>query len=619
MGEDFSGATTRRGALIALGVGAAACSQRPEAPAYQGGVRFAHGVASGDPGQDRVVIWTRVSPDLEGPAPVRWIVARNETLSDVVRTGVIETNASRDYTVKVDVMGLRPGAPYYYGFLIGDQASPVGRARTLARGRMNELKIAVASCASFPHGFFNAYEAIAQLEDVDIVLHLGDYIYEYGLSGYGGDTAIALGRVPRPEVECVSLADYRQRHAQAKGEAELQAAHARCPWIVVWDDHEIANDCWTGGAENHQDGEGDWQARKRAALQAYYEWMPIRDPEPGRAFEAVNRTFQFGDLLSLIMLETRLQARTAQFDYAREIPLVMQAWDFSNPLAPAPASANAAGPAIRVLPVPFEEIGDELRPVRDWRRVGPAVANPTRLPQGLRFMPDVARLSEALNDPARVLLGAEQELWLGQQLEAAKESKTAWTAFGNQVMMASVLAPDLSRTPPELASALEALRPGVSALLGFTRFEIPLNPDGWDGYPQARARVLDCIRKAGVNTVVFTGDSHAAWANEINDSDGRRAVEFGTTSITSPSDASYFARAGIDFGGALEARNANVKWTDQEHNGFLLATFKKDAMTAEFFIVTSVASKDFETRRVGAFTVVRSENGAIGAITPVET
>lgn len=610
---------TRRGALAALGLGAAsACSPEVEAPPYEGGIAFSHGVASGDPGSDRLLIWTRVTPERSGPVPVRWIIARNRGLTDVVKSGVVETSEARDYTVKVDVTGLRAGAPYFYGFLAGASTSPVGRARTLPKGRLDEMKVAVVSCASYPHGFFNAYEAIGQREDIDLVLHLGDYIYEYGLSGYGGESAIALGRVPSPQVECHSLQDYRQRHAQAKAEAELQGAHAVASWIVVWDDHEVANDAWSGGAENHQEGEGDWNERKRAALQAYYEWMPIREPEAGRAFEAINRSFKFGDLFTLVMLETRLLARAQPIDYARETPVVMQAWDFSNPNAPLPAPAGQTGSNLRMLPVPFEDIGGELRPVRDWARVSVFVRDPTHPPPGLRLMPDVDRLNAMLAAPERVLLGEAQETWLAEELTKSKNDGVTWQLIGNQVIMAPVTAPDLSQTPAALAAALEPLRPGVTTLLGFTRFPIPLNPDAWDGYQAARARVYEIFRRVGGNTLVLTGDSHSAWANELNDAEGRVAVELGATSITSPSDASYFTDAGVDFAGGVRARNPHIKWTDQVNRGFLVLTLTKRAATAEFVTVSTVTSKDYETATAATFTIAPDDGPGVGAITPAE-
>ena len=607
---------TRRGALAAATGAAAACARTVETPPYEGAVAFNHGVASGDPLADRVVIWTRVSPERAGPVPVRWIVARNRELSDVVKTGVVETNEARDYTVKADVTGLRAGAPYFYGFRAGAAQSAVGKTRTLPRGRASEAKLAVVSCASYPHGFFNAYGALAARDDVDLVIHLGDYIYEFGLAGYGGDTAIALGRIPAPEVELIRLSDYRQRHAQYKTEAELQAAHAMAPWVVVWDDHETANDSWTTGAENHQQDEGAWAARKQAALQAYYEWMPIRDPEPGHAFEAINRSFQYGDLFTLIMLETRLLARTQPLDYARELPIEMQRWDFSG----APAALRAHEPDVagmRLLPAIYEAVGEDLRPVLDWRRAQALVANPTNLPAGFFLAPDVARLNAMLAAPERALLGPAQEQWLASELAGSKQAGVAWQVIGNQVLMAPVNAPDLSATPASLAAALERLRPGVTQMLKLTRFAFPLNPDAWDGYPAVRARALDAIRAAGGNTLVLTGDTHTAWANEINDAAGRVAVELGTTSITSPSDASYFAAAGIDFSAGVRARNPHVKWTDALNHGFLLLTLTKAQALAEFINVSTIFASQYETKRAAAFTIAADEGAGVGAIVEV--
>lgn len=607
---------TRRGAL-AVGAGAAAaCTPTIETPAYEGVVSFNHGVASGDPLQDRVVIWTRVTPQNAGAVPVRWIVARNRELTDVVKTGVIETSEARDYTVKADVTGLRAGAPYFYGFRAGQAESAVGRTRTLPRGRLDQVKLGIVSCASFPHGFFNAYEAIAQHDDIDVVIHLGDYIYEYGLSGYGGETGISLGRIPSPEVELLHLDDYRLRHAQAKGEAELQAAHAACAWIVVWDDHETANDSWSTGAENHQPDEGAWSARKAAALQAYYEWMPIRQPEPGRAFEAINRSFQFGDLATLIMLETRLLARTRQLDYSHDLPIEQQRWDFSNPGAPvALRPGEADRPGQRLLPAIYEDISGELRPVLDWRRAQSLVANAGNLPDGFYIAPDVTELTARLSAPERTMLGDAQEAWLRGQLNTSANGAAVWQVIGNQVLMAPINAPDLSASPPALAAALERLRPGVSQLLKLTRFPFPVTTDTWDGYPAARARVFDAFRSAAGNTLVVTGDSHTAWANELDDGQGRVAVEFGGTSITSPSDASYFAAAGVDFGAGIQARNSHVKWIDPMNHGFIVLTLSKEQALAEYFAVSTITSKDYETSRVAAFTVAPNEGPGVGAIT----
>lgn len=608
---------TRRGAMAATAGAAAACStQSIEAPNYEGEVAFNHGVASGDPRQDRVIIWTRVTPANAGPVPVRWIVARNRELTDVVKTGVVETNEARDYTVKADVTGLRAGAPYFYGFRAGAASSSVGKTRTLPRGRLQQLKIGVVSCASYPHGFFNAYEALARREDVDLIVHLGDYIYEYGLAGYGGDTAVQLGRVPYPDVECLRLADYRLRHAQYKTESELQAAHAMAPWITVWDDHEVANDTFSTGAENHQPNEGDFAARKRAALQAYYEWMPIREPEAGRAFEAINRSYQFGDLFTLIMLETRLLARTKPLDYASELPIKMQRWNMANPAAPvALRDGEADTPAMQRLPAIFEAVGEEMRPVLDWRRAQSLVANARNLPAGFYLAPDVDALNAALDTPERVMLGEAQETWLRSELAASTRANVPWQVIGNQVLMAPITAPDLSATPPQLAAALERLVPGVTQLLKLTKFPFPLSVDVWDGYPQARARAFEAMRAAGGNTLVLTGDSHTAWANELNDAQGRVGVELGTTSITSPSDANYFTPFGVDFAGGLRARNPHVKFVDHQR-GFLLLTLTPAQATAEFFTVSTILSKEYEVARAAAFTIAPDGGAGVG-ITPI--
>jgi alkaline phosphatase D len=607
---------TRRGAIAAATGAVAACAQSVDTPPYEGVVVFNHGIASGDPQTKKVIIWTRVSPDNPGPVPVRWIVSRNRELTDVVKTGVAETTEARDYTVKVDVTGLRPGAPYFYGFRAGAAESAVGKTRTLPQGQLDELKFAVVSCASFPHGFFNAYEALAERDDIDAVIHLGDYIYEYGLAGYGGDVATRLGRIPSPEVECIRLSDYRARHAQYKTESELQAAHAIAPWIVVWDDHETANNSFATGAENHNEGEGQWANRKQAALQAYYEWMPIRDPEPGAAFEAINRSFQWGNLASIVMVETRLLARTEPFDYNSQLPIEMQRWNVTNPSAPvALRDGEPDVPALQMLPRIYEAVGVETRPVLDWRRAQGLVSDPKNLPAGFFIAPDVPALNQLLSSPDRQLMGLAQEQWLSDQLHTSVRSGVTWQVLGNQILMAPVNAPDLSGTPAALADALERLLPGVKQQLKLTRFPFPLNTDSWDGYPAARGRVLAAMRAAGGNAIVLTGDTHTAWANEINDADGRVAVEFGATSITSPGDGEYFAPFGIDFSAGVRARNPHVKFTDAIHRGFLLLTLTPERATAEFFTVSNILSKEYETERAAAYTVAPEAGAAIGAIT----
>jgi len=265
---------------------------------------FRHGVASGDPLADRVILWTRISPtrrQLLDSIHVDWWIARDPEAADVVAQGFAHALAARDFTLKVDAGGLEPGRDYWYGFAFEGFRSPVGRTRTLPAAATS-VRLALASCANLPQGFFNAYACIAGRDDLDAVVHLGDYVYEFA-DGVYGDGA-RLGRAPDPPHEAVSLEDYRRRHACYKADPDLQAAHARHPWITVWDDHEFANDAARDGAENHTSDEGDWETRKLAAIRAYHEWMPIRELPTG-----LFRRFRFGDLADLVMLDGRLHGR----------------------------------------------------------------------------------------------------------------------------------------------------------------------------------------------------------------------------------------------------------------------------------------------------------------------
>jgi alkaline phosphatase D len=287
------------------------CGSGDDDTEVSGGTTFLSGVASGDPTSERVILWTRVTPtDSALPVSVQYVVATDPELSAVVASGDVLTSADVDYTVKVDVTGLAPGSTYHYRFSVLGEHSPVGRTKTLPTGQVPRLRLAVASCANYPHGFFNAYGLIAARSDLDLVLHLGDYIYEYANGDYGDGTA--LGRVPDPSHEAISLEDYRRRYAQYRKDPDLQEAHRQHPFCAVWDDHETADNSYRDGALNHQpELEGEWAARKSAAIQAYREWMPVRDPEQGGP-ERIYRSFAIGDLVDLIMLDTRLIGRDQQ-------------------------------------------------------------------------------------------------------------------------------------------------------------------------------------------------------------------------------------------------------------------------------------------------------------------
>lgn len=289
--------------------GAAAASSVTFDPALR---PFYHGVASGDPLADRVVLWTRVTPDSEGPVDVGWRIATDTALANVVNSGVVTTDAQRDYTVLVDAAGLQPGTTYYYGFTALGRASLTGRTKTAPAGPVSRLRFGVASCANYQQGYFNAYATMAERNDLDAVIFLGDYIYEYEEGGYGYSEEV--GRGHEPDNETVTLDDYRIRHSFYRLDPDLRRLHQQFPFIAVWDDHEAANDSYRDGAQNHQPAtEGDWDTRKSNATQAYMEWMPVRPEDPGHP-RRIFRSFSYGSLADVIMLDTRLEGRDKQLD-----------------------------------------------------------------------------------------------------------------------------------------------------------------------------------------------------------------------------------------------------------------------------------------------------------------
>ena len=233
---------------------------------------------------------------------MRWTIAADPAFARTVASGTVRTAADRDFTVKVDAGGLEQATTYYYRFEAGRERSPIGRTRTLPGDGVERLRLAVVSCSNYPYGFFNVYGRVAARADLDAVLHLGDYIYEFENGRYGDGTP--LNRVPRPVGETIALDDYRARYAIYRTDPDLQEAHRQHPFITVWDDHELANNAWRDGAGNHQPGvEGDWHTRRAAAWRAYLEWMPVR--ESTDFLPRLYRTFRFGALADLVMLDAR--------------------------------------------------------------------------------------------------------------------------------------------------------------------------------------------------------------------------------------------------------------------------------------------------------------------------
>lgn len=469
---------------------------------------FRHGVASGDPLADRVIIWTRVSSSASR-ASVRWRLGTDPQLSRVVAQGTVETSALRDFTVKVDVPGLSPGQVYYYAFDTAGDTSPTGRTKTLPEDTVARARLAVVSCSNYPAGYFNVYRCVANRQDLDAVLHLGDYIYEFANGVYGDGSA--FGRMPLPAGEATTLDHYRMRYATYRTDVDLQAAHAAHPFIVVWDDHEIVNDAWRDGAPTHRGTDRDWRTRQRAAYQAYLEWLPVRESttEGIRLY----RGFRFGRLVDLLMLDTR----------------------------------------------------------------------------GLRDRQALARDSAALSDPARSLLGAEQEAWLVSNLGRSQQVGTAWRLLGQQVLFAPL-------TPA-----------------GTT----PQNTDVWDGYPAARARLMDYLTRDRIsNVAILTGDIHSSWAMDVPRSPfrgytpatgaGSLAVEFVTPAVSSPP---LFAGAGMrERSTLLRLAAPHLKYLDGENRGYVLLDVDAKRIQADWYFVPTVDTRTAEETKARTFVCERGSS-----------
>ena len=267
---------------------------------------FVHGVASGDPLSDRVMLWTRITGGTDGPVPVTWRISRDPELDDVLKSGETEATAERDWCVHVDVDGLEPETHYYYGFSALGADSPTARTRTLPQ-HSDHLRLAMVSCAKFNAGFFNAYARIAARHDLNFLLHLGDYIYEASNTPPKTQTPGAdIGRPFEPLTECVTLDDYRTRYSQYHRDPDVQLLHLSHPIIATLDDHEFADGAWREGATEHKPEYGTWEERKARAFQAREEWLPIRRPDPTRP-DRVWRKVSFGDLADMFLIDTRTQ------------------------------------------------------------------------------------------------------------------------------------------------------------------------------------------------------------------------------------------------------------------------------------------------------------------------
>ncbi|EKO3833268.1 alkaline phosphatase D family protein [Vibrio harveyi] len=514
---------------------------------------FEYGVASGDPTQTQVIIWTRVTT-AASYVDVTWQVSRSEDFSTVEQSGIFTTDTSRDFTVKVDVQNLNPSTQYYYRFMVGETTSIVGMTQTLPEGSVDKASMAVVSCANYPAGYFNVYKEILkqhQTESFDVVLHLGDYIYEYGAGGYASEDAARLGREPSKGTECITLDDYRKRYAQYRQDQDLQALHAALPMIAVWDDHELANDAWKNGAENHQDNEGSFVDRRAAAAAAWTEWLPVRENTFSNML--IYRQFSFGDLINLMMLDTRLVGRDQPLDYF---------------------SLNA--------------------PTMD--AIGGLVAQSRSADRELLGTEQLAWLMNAFN--------SQDAKWniLGQQVLMSRME------LPSSVMLAMFQL--FNATDEQKMDALLAVNSAISNYLAdpsSDTIKLPYNLDAWDGYYVERERVYEIAKASEGHFVCLAGDTHNAWTSELKDvSNNPVGVEFATSSVSSPGLEEYLALEPVAIAQmeyTLPHLVSELQWTDIKQRGFMRVTFTPEKAQSTWYMLSSVKDKNYQvTTKVASTT-----------------
>ena len=542
-------------AAVASGGVLSACSDDPLP------VDFNYGVASGDPLTDRIILWTHAKYQT-GSDPVNLIyqVANDTAFSSIVSSGQVTSGAETGFTVKVDALGLSAGKTYFYRFLCGPSISPIGQARTLPASDATEVTFSVFSCADYPLGFFNAYAEAAK-RDSHFAIHLGDYIYEYGTGSAPTDPIIQnLKRFADHANETLSLEDYRKRHALYKSDPDSKTLHANMPMIAVWDDHEVSNDNYKDGAQGHDPAtEGLYTVRRTAAIQAFHEWMPIRT---GTDKLKIYRSFDFGRLVSLHMLETRNIARDKQI-----------------------AITELAG---------LEGAAKQASALAEYARAD------------------------------RQMLGAEQLAWLQQKMSGSQATwqvlgqQVLMARMESPVSVLSVLNGD-SRDPAAQQRGLEAINVYLTAKAKkaagapLTSTEIALlnpainpkigyNLDAWDGYIAAREAVLASALQLNKKLISLAGDTHNGWHSDLT------LMGLANAALANVKVGEEFATPGVSSGGFEEYLPGftpaqvkslfenivdDLRWLDSSRRGYLKMTFTATEAKGEWIFVNQVLSRTY--------------------------
>ncbi|KAJ9502776.1 hypothetical protein H2202_001898 [Exophiala xenobiotica] len=539
----------------------------PRSTFAAGSLNFTHGVASGDPYPNSVILWTRCSPTFDdvnnnsttsgfvplyNPVPIyndtdeakpvstspvclNWKIASNNKLSSVVDSGTVYTSSDVDYTVKVEATKLSPFTQYWYQFTVcnSNQTSMVGRTKTTPApdDNVSGISLAIYSCTNFPFGFFNAYGNPVRKDSVDYVIHLGDYIYEYKNGDYGWGQSI--GRVPLPDREIYTLYDYRKRYATYRTDLDLLASHQNFPWIPVWDDHEVADNTYRDGSSELnnteasfvQDGGVSVDQRKMNAVRAYFEWIPLRQVEMGDDLR-IWRNFQIGNLVDLIMLDTR--------QYDRSI---------------------------------------------------------TDLYWNTHYVHQIS------NDAGRSMMGSRQENWFYSSLIDSKNRGAKWRVIGSQTVFSR-----------------------INESLAYGNVD-PLDYDAWDGYQANRNRTYQTLYNNNItNNIMISGDSHANWVSDLvwldhspydpSTGAGSIGVEFAGTAVSSPSPAgqNVSLAASVQDSQWLVGANRELQWSELYYRGYYELHITQQQVQARYFGMPTIVNRNPGEISLANFTVLSGEN-----------
>ena len=532
-------------------------------------LQFNYGVASGDPLTDRVILWTHAKyAGFADSVLLTYQVATDASFSTIVSTGSVTASESTSFTAKVDATGLTAGSEYYFRFVRDQWISPVGFTRTLPASSATSVKFAVFSCTLYSAGYFNAYDH-ATKSGAQYAVHLGDYIYEYGSdpAKFGNSEAVTLGRVTAPANDIVSLEDYRTRYALYRTDPNLKALHAAMPWITVWDDHEFTNNAWVDGAENHNSTtQGPWSARKAIAARVYHEWMPIRTQDTANLLK-IYRRFDFGNIFSLHMVDTRIEGRDKQYD----------------------AYGDADGGITRYVTALTTRSDATHRMMsttqQAWLTNGMAASTATWQIMGNQDI--MARM------------------WFPASVLQAQATATVSPTTANLQAVTTAISNFLTAKGTKAVGGQGALTPTQVALLDkTTNPRLPYNLDSWDGYPLQRETILQTIKAQGKKFITISGDSHNGWFTNLTTlTDEKVGVEFAGSSVTSPGfesaglgglasslDGTAVVPGGFGMGLGLVD---DLNYVDTIRRGYLLMTATATSVKGEYVYVDNIKTTTY--------------------------